>query len=185
MSRMFKTIELGVWKPVPGFEDYLVSKDGQVLSLKKGFGWLMSPIKAKDGHLYVFLYDKQHQMCKKFVHDLILIAWCREPHEAEECRHLNDIPTDNRLRNLAWGTKKENGHDRVINGRTDRGERSPTHKLTEADVREIRQLVNKESLRSLAKRFGVSHTCIRRAATGIKWSYLEGVDNEPNVQNDN
>lgn len=172
MSRMFLTAELGVWKPVPDFPGYMVSKDGQVLSVQRGYGWIMSLIRYKrTGHLYVFLYRDRH-MCKRYIHDLVLIAWHRKPVSGEECRHFNGNPEDNRLENLAWGTRQDNADDRVKHGRSPYGENSPMHKLTEAQVLDIRTRVATTSLRSLAREFGVSHTCIRRAANGMNWSYL-------------
>jgi hypothetical protein len=172
MSRMFKTAELGVWEPVPDFPDYIVSKDGQVLSVKRGYGWILSPIKRKrSGHLYVFLY-RDGQMFKKYIHNLVLIAWNRQPLPGEEGRHLNGNPADNHLDNLAWGTPQDNSDDRVRHGRSPRGEKSPVHKLTEQQVFQIRQRVGRETLRSLAKEYGVSHTCIRRAGNGMNWGYL-------------
>lgn len=53
------------------------------------------------------------------------------------------------------------------------GERSGTHKLTEAEVLEIRKARGTASLRELGAKYGVSHTAIRRAMLGIKWGYLE------------
>lgn len=40
-------------------------------------------------------------------------------------RHLNDIPDDNRLENLAWGNKSENAYDAVKNGRTNCTNKKP------------------------------------------------------------
>jgi hypothetical protein len=53
-----------------------------------------------------------------------------------------------------------------------RGERNGTAKLTEIQVREIRRRIGTLSLRQLAKEYGVSHTAIRRAATGAKWGHV-------------
>ena len=172
MGRMFKSIELGVWKPVPGFPDYMVSKDGQVLSVRRGYGWLLSPIKRRrSGHLYVFLYH-DGQMFKKYIHNLVLTAWDRRPLPGEEGRHLNGNPAENHLDNLAWGTAQDNATDRIRHGRSGRGEMNPLHKLTETQVLEIRQLIGSETLRNLARKYGVSHTCIRRAGNGMNWGHL-------------
>lgn len=172
MSRMFLTAELGVWKPVPDFPGYMVSKDGQVLSVQRGYGWIMSPIERKrSGHLYVFLYRDRIKH-KKYIHELVLITWNRPPMPGEECRHLNGNPKDNRLENLAWGTVQDNANDKIRHGRSGRGETHPLHKLTEKQVLEIRQRIGTETLRDLGKEYGVSHTCIRRAGNGMNWGYL-------------
>ena len=159
------------WNPIPEYEGYFASKEGLIASVKRGAFKILSPVIAKDGHYYVFLY-RNGLMTKQWVHRLILITFRRQPLGNEECRHLDGDPSNNNLTNLAWGTKQDNADDRVLHGRSPRGEKSGSHKLTEAQVLEIRQRIGKETLRSLAKEYGVSHTTIRRAANGMKWSYL-------------
>jgi hypothetical protein len=39
-------------------------------------------------------------------------------------------------------------------------------------VREIRELHGTVTLRELGRRYGVSHTAVRRAALGIKWGHI-------------
>jgi hypothetical protein len=116
-------------------------------------------------------------MEKIWVHRAVLSAFYGYDPDNIECRHLNDNPKDNTLENLKWGTRLENVADKRRNGRLPIGERSGSHKLTEEQVLDIKKEHKKESLRSLAKKYKVSHTCIRRAALGIKWSYLSEEDN--------
>ena len=78
-----------------------------------------------------------------------------------------------RLENLCWGSRQENVDDKRVNDKMPVGERSGTHKLTEAEVLEIRKARGTASLRELGAKYGVSHTAIRRAMLGIKWGYLE------------
>lgn len=172
MSRMFRTAELGVWKAVADFPNYFVSSDGRVLSTQRGYGWLLSAMKRwQSGHLYVFLY-RGGKMYKKYIHDLVLTAWDRSPLPGEECRHLNGNSAHNRLENLSWGSRQDNANDRVKHGNSLRGECSPRHKLTQQQVIEIRRRIDTATLRALARQYGVSHTCIRRAANGMNWGHL-------------
>lgn len=160
------------WNPVPNYPGYYASKEGLILSMKKRTPKIMKPIKSKDGHLYVFMYIEGVQR-KMFVHRAVLMAWKGLPKEGEEGRHLDDNPENNHIHNLEWGTRLENVNDKRINGGIPEGEKSGTHKLTKEDVLKIRELHGKKSLRELANMFGVSHTCIRRAAKGIKWSCVK------------
>lgn len=109
----------------------------------------------------------------------VLLAWDREPLPDEECRHLNDCHDDNRLENLCWGSRQENVDDKRVNDKMPVGERSGTHKLTEAEVLEIRKARGTASLRELGAKYGVSHTAIRRAMLGIKWGYPRSVIKGP------
>ncbi len=48
---------------------------------------------------------------RRYVHELVLTTFVGPRPDGMLVRHLNDIPTDNRLENLAWGTKSENQQD--------------------------------------------------------------------------
>ncbi len=162
------------WRPIPSFPGYYVSEDGRILSCKADTPRVLRAITHRpDNHLYVFLY-RSGQMVKVWVHRAVLSAWDREAAAGEECRHLDGNPANNHRANLAWGSRQENSADKRLHGTQPRGERVGTHKLSAADVIAIRQRHGKESLRSLAREYGVSHTAIRRAALGIKWAHLEG-----------
>lgn len=100
------------WRPIPGFPGYTVSDDGQVMGKR---GRLLSPCVAHSGHLRVNLYTKGRSQAM-FVHRLVLLAFKGPRPDGQYCRHLNGVPTDNRLANLAWGTKSENTFDKVGHG---------------------------------------------------------------------
>jgi hypothetical protein len=159
------------WNPVPEHDGYFASYNGLIMSIKRKRPIIMRQITSKDGYKYVFMYSNGI-MKKVWVHRAVLSA-CRGFEEKElECRHLDDNPSNNRLENLEWGSRLENVNDKRKNDRLPYGERSGTHKLTEKQVLEIRALYGKIPSRTLGKIYGVSHCCIRRAALGIKWGYL-------------
>lgn len=157
------------WNPIPNWDGYFACREGFIGTTKRGEFRTMSSIKAHDGHLYVFLYSNG-VMKKQWVHRLILLTFSGQPPEGQESRHLNGNPSDNRIENLAWGTRQENQLDRIIHGTSNRGERSWSHKLTAIDVLAIRQRI--ESCRLLAKEYGVSHTTILYARNGHHWREL-------------
>lgn len=159
------------WIAVPGHDGYFASADGKILSTKKKTPSVMKPIKSKDGHLYVFMYDGGKPK-KVWLHRAILSAFSGAEQKHLECRHLDDDPANNHINNLEWGTRLQNAADKRRNGGIPSGERSGTHKLTASEVLEIRKEYGKSSSRQLGKKYGVSHTEIRRAALGIKWADL-------------
>lgn len=50
------------------------------------------------------------------MHRLVLLAFVGPCPDGMEACHANDIPTDNRLANLRWGTHADNMRDRIENG---------------------------------------------------------------------
>jgi len=163
------------WNLIPRFPGYYVTKEGKVLSTACNEPRIMKQIAKKTGYRYLFLYDGHGRSVKKYVHHLILVTFVGDAPGGMECRHLDGNPSNNRLENLAWGTKQENSDDKGRHGTFPTGERSGTHKLTEANVREIRRTYGAIPLREMASKYGVSHTAIRRAAMGMKWACVKDV----------
>ena len=73
---------------------------------------------------------------------------------------------------LSWKTAIENNADKILHGTHVRGERQGSSKLTESDVKAIRNLLTAKSQRELAISFGVSQSHISRIIRGKNWSWL-------------
>lgn len=113
-----------VWEPVPGWEGfYEVSSEGRVKSLArevKGKGGFPSstperickPSPRSTGYVYVSL-SRDGESATEPIHRLVCLAFLGPPNPGEEVRHLNGVPYDNRSDNVAWGTPKENAHDKL------------------------------------------------------------------------
>lgn len=106
------------------------------------------------------------------VHTAVLLAWIGPKPDGMEGRHLNGVLTDNRASNLAWATHIENVGDQELHGTRRRGSASPLAKLTEADVRAMRERWPAESYAALGRRFGVSTDAARLAVMGRRWAHL-------------
>lgn len=118
------------------------------------------------GHVQVALRGLNNQL----VHRLMLFAFVGPPPAGKPFGlHENDIPDDNRLENLRWGSAKENRADSRRNGteHRPRGELSVRAKLTWDLVREIR--ASSESNVELAARFGVAAPTIGHVRSGRTW----------------
>lgn len=152
------------WRPVPAWSRYQVSDDGLVANAR---GRLLT-LQSRGGYLR-FTPARGRAVS---VHVAVLEAFVGPRPEGTEGRHLDGNKANNHLSNLAWGSRLENAADKRRHGTLPVGERAGTAKLTAGQVFEIRSLVGRESLRSLGKKFGVSHTAVRRAATGAKWGHL-------------
>lgn len=80
-------------------------------------------------------------------------------------------------KHLFDGTSSENRFDALAKGRVVplRGVSHGQAKLTEDDIREIRQLYQKAnpSYRSIASMYGVTHRAISQIIQGITWTHVE------------
>lgn len=115
------------WLPVVGYEGhYSVSDRGRVRSeerftvTKRGVQRfirerILRPAPGARGHLGVVLYLSESKGLK-YVHHLVMEAFVGPRPEGFDIRHLNGNPSDNRLSNLRYGTRRENVLDTVHHG---------------------------------------------------------------------
>ena len=152
------------WRAVIGHPHYEVSDEGQVRSLqrvitnrigvrkrRRGLVLKATPTKVRDGRFYRRVSIDGRNIP---VAGLVLEAFVGPRPPGQLTRHLNDNSMDDRLVNLAWGTRKENGQDCARNGRSIK--RLP-NEVTE-DIRAAYE--GGESQRSIAERYGVSQNSI-------------------------
>ena len=104
------------WKAVPGQERYLVSSEGRVAKLMK-----VNPPSQR--YVRINVRDAAGRIKCYLAHVWVLEAFRGPRPPGLLARHLNDVPTDNRLENLEWGTPSENQQDAVVNG----GRKLKTH----------------------------------------------------------
>jgi hypothetical protein len=123
----------------------------------------LQPCPDRAGYLRVKIDGQPRSL-----HRLIAEAFHGPCPEGQECRHLNGDRADNRPSNLCWGTRSENMRDRVRHGTLNiRGERNPNAKLSDDDVRDIRQLLSLGCLqREVGRQFGVTQVMISRIKLG-------------------
>ena len=160
------------WRSVPNFPGYEVSNLGHFRSYHKAGGGLWPNPRILKGWIRSDKYvgvalrknGKTYDFC---LHQLILEAFVGPCPSGEECRHLNGIYSDPRLENLKWGTRKENVADSYLHGTRVMGKSHPQTKLSDDDVREIREL----------KKLGVKLRLIRKKYRHISRNYFYDVAN--------
>lgn len=93
-------------------------------------------------------------------------------------RHLNDVPTDNRIENLLPGSYKDNRSDvpkeKIIAALPEDHVKKLTErnrKLTDKMIKEIREKRKNEGTAywRLAKEYGVSTMTVHRLCNGVSW----------------
>jgi len=108
------------WKPIPGHGgDYEVSNLGRVRSHKGRRVQIIKQAVAATGYRRLTL-SRNGVHTSRSVHQLVLEAFVGPRPDGMVTRHLNDVPYDNRLENLTWGTRAENEDDKRRNGGTQR-----------------------------------------------------------------
>jgi len=128
------------WRAVDGFEKvYEVSSLGRVRSLNREVssanrhgpfvarlrGMTLKLEMLANGYYFVRLgLGERGRAWLVPVHQLVLTAFHGPRPKGNVARHLNDEKTDNRVENLAWGTRSENAFDAQRNGRMPKKERT-------------------------------------------------------------
>lgn len=166
------------YRDIDGYDGYRVGSDGTVWSRRRrcrggGLGKRWHELRGwrcGNGYRHVHLADGDGGCRTEKVHRLVLAAFAGPCPPGMECRHLNGTRDDNRAKNLAWGTRRENCDDTIRHGRTPRGERSGKAKLTAALVREVRRRAGAgETRRSIAGSLGLAPSTVTSAVNGDTW----------------
>ena len=118
-----------VWRPIPGYEGwYEVSDAGRVRSLDRYVDYktgqrvlhrgktLKNQQFQATGYPFVNLW-KDGKGSPRTVHSLVMEAFVGPRGKGMEVCHENGVRTDNRLKNLRYGTSRENNLDIIRHGR--------------------------------------------------------------------
>lgn len=160
-------------RPIQGHPGYHVSSDGRVFSefgpgvhrRREGRRYELRPGIAKAGNKTVALRGVSQN-----VHHLVAITFLGPVPDRQEVRHLNGDPLDNRIANLAYGTRSQNVADMHRHGRALIGARHPFAKLNAARVRRMRSDRSRGLLyREIAAANHVSFATAYNAITRKTW----------------
>ena len=166
-------------KVIKGFENYLVTKSGEVYSLPKRTRKCkikLTQIKQPNGYLRVDLC-RDGEIKRKLVHRIVAEAYLPNHENKEQVNHINGIKNDQSGENLEWNTASENQLHAVYNGlRSAKGSKNSQAKLNEDKVIAIR--MSKSSLKELAKKYFVSVTTISEVRNNKIWTHISNQTNQ-------
>lgn len=155
-----------IWKPVIGFNYYLISNLGRVKRLaKKGSGFyvsvevIMKIFKCKEGYMVLGMTNSNGRRVNKSIHRLLAENFIPNPENKRCVNHKNGIRDDNRLDNLEWMTHSENSK----HGYDFNGVENPSRLLTNDQVKEIKiRLLNFKAgmLKEIGDEYGVNKSVI-------------------------
>lgn len=92
------------WREVIGFEEYLISENGDVWSTRSKK--VIKPKKTREGYFRVCLSARGKRK-DVLIHRLVAVAFIPNPENKPTVNHINEDKTDNRVANLEWATNKE------------------------------------------------------------------------------
>lgn len=117
------------WLPIPGYEGiYEASSEGQIRSLDRyvattgGQRLIRGVVMRPQGDAQPVEGDRRYhavnlsrngKKSRQFVHRVVLTTFVGPCPDGMEACHGNGDYTDNRLANLRWDTKAENGADKI------------------------------------------------------------------------
>lgn len=150
---------------------YRINESGGVLS---HFGKNLKLSYASNGYLVFGV--KFHGVTKVvYVHRFAAYQkYGRELFEAECVRHLDSDRGNNTLRNIALGSLSDNYGDNPKEWKKDfaRKGAATRRKLSVGQVKEIKSLIGKKSVSSIAREFGVSATSIVQIREGKSYKWV-------------
>lgn len=171
-----------IWKPIPGYEGlYSASNLGNIRSEdrvvrhysggpKNMKSRPLKQSKSRHGYLYVGLCKGSSSHKKHPVHRLVLSAFEGPRDRSFDACHNDASRTNNVIENLRWDTRSGNMQDAVKAGKTNRGTKNPSCKLSEVAVRSIRGDGRKQY--EIAADFGVGQDVISRIKSGYAWGWV-------------
>jgi hypothetical protein len=107
------------WKQIKDFENYLISKNGEI---KNKYGRLLKCDINNKGYRTIRLC-KNGKKIHTTLHRLIAIAFIDNPYNFSCIDHINGNKLDNRIENIRWVSHSQNNQNRILRtGRT--GERN-------------------------------------------------------------
>lgn len=171
-----------VWKSLiyqgGEFFDFEVSNLGNLRNVKTNT--LYKQHLNKTGYMQVCVSLGGRDNKKVFkIHKAVAETFIPNPENKPQVNHIDANKTNNNVENLEWVTNLENSHHAKDNGlmKTKRGEENFFAKLTEEDVRYMRNnYIPKDKefgCCALARKFGVSHPTVSRILSGESWKHVE------------
>lgn len=170
--------ELENWLDAVGFEGlYQISDLGNVRSLTRttSHNRLLSgrPLKSHcNGYGYMtVMLRKSGKSVRRYVHRMVLEAFCGPCPDGMEARHFNGIRHDNRLNNLEWATHIDNVADRKLHGTHRAGEDNNLAVLKESDVVLIREMYASgvATQKQIGEKYGITQSGVGRIVRGQAW----------------
>ena len=157
-------------KRIPGFENYLITKDSKIYSLT--LGKMLTPW-IETGYLRIALRDKYRRKYQFFVHRLVAGTFIGVRPDGHVVNHRDHNKLNNHCDNLEYITQQQNINEAMKQPQWTRGENNGMCKLTDIQVKEIKEKYKqvkygKKLAEQLAIEYKVSISTIYSIALGYR-----------------
>ena len=165
------------------FPAYRINSDGTIesrwqwgpyyIGMKKKDKWKIMPLRHNDsGYIPITLCDVTGKKRRTHLHRLLAEVFISpKPFPGAIVRHLDGNSRNNNLKNLAWGTYKDNEDDKIAHGTWNT--RNGGARLTTIQVLEIRKKLSLgHTEKILSKEYGVSRPTITRIKNKKIWKNI-------------
>ena len=172
-----------MWKPIAGYDNYMVSSFGRVKSLNYNGTKrekILKPCKNRKGYLRVALFKNRKGKWFR-VHRIVAQSFIPNPDNLPQVNHINEFKTDNSVWNLEWCTNEYNHNYGTRNERA--GLAQTNHPSTSKSVVQLDLLENfirewpsaMEAQRNGFHNGNINSCCKGRYKThkGYRWMYAE------------
>ncbi len=112
----------------------------------------------------------------KYVHKMVAESFIKVPTEKHKIViHRDFEKTNNKVGNLKWATQEQWKKHLLKNPNFLAARKNQKHKLSEADVVMIKRMLarGKQKRKTIARKFDVSVTQIKRIETGENWAHVD------------
>lgn len=156
-----------IYKPIVGYDKYIIYSDGRIFSLFTNR--FLIPHKAKNGYLYVALRGNKNKYFP--LHRLVALHFVDGYKEGMCVNHKDEVKTNNEASNLEWCTKAYNN---TYNGKTQRCCKKIAQYNLDGELIKIW-----DSARAIDKALGIQYKNIsavcrfkRKTAGGFIWRFV-------------
>lgn len=158
-----------MFKDIPNYEDYSVSRCGKVKSNRRGK--LLALTKRADGYVDVCL-RKNKERHRIMVHRLVAWAYIENPENKPHVNHKDSVRDNNHVDNLEWCTPRENLQHASRKGRLVGKKCDSAYQAVMTN--EICHLICQDmeaglSLTYLSRKYGINIKTLSNIKNGIRW----------------
>lgn len=171
------------WKFVPGTDEcYAISDQGRLMSYnlrgskigtRVAEGRILNP-RPNQGGYPIAAVRFGGAVKRSSIHSLVMLAFVGPRPQGMQVCHNDGNPANPRLSNLRYDTPTANSLDRRQHGTDNRGVKHGKAKLTEAMVREIRELcaAPDANFDAISRQFNITRCYARQIHIRKTWGWL-------------